>query len=80
MTYMHVVDDNHRDLLALNKHKYVYTKAAGTGQAAQAKTGPLFRPLDMVMVVKCVNGRPILHAIRSNCGSRTVPLGLWLPF
>ena len=37
-------------------------KAAGTGQAAQAKTGPLFRPLDMVMVVKCVDGRPILLA------------------
>ena len=42
------------------------SKAAGTGQAAQAKTGPLFRPFDMVMVVKCGNGRPILHAIRSN--------------
>ena len=43
----------------------MYAKAAGTSQAAQAKTGPLFRLLDMVMVVKCVNGRPILHAIRS---------------
>ena len=26
-------------------------RAAGTGQAGQAKTGPLFWPLDMVLVV-----------------------------
>ena len=38
-------------------------KAAGTGQAAQAKTGPLFRPFDMVMVVKWGNGRTIYYML-----------------
>ena len=47
-------------------------KAAGTGQAGQAKTGPLFP------TVRYGNGRPMLHVKRSNCmisGSRTV---LWV--
>ena len=30
-------------------------KAAGTGQAGQAKTGPLFSALGLVMIVNCID-------------------------
>ena len=35
------------------------SKAAGTGQAGQAKTGPLFLALGLVIIVNCID-RPTL--------------------
>ena len=32
-----------------------YVKATGAGQAGQAKTGPLFSALGLVMIVNCID-------------------------
>ena len=55
---------------------YVYARPPEPVRLVRQKPDHFSRPFDMVMVVTCGNGRPMLHVIRSNCmisGSRTVP-------
>ena len=38
----------------MNKLSFWFLKAAEAGQAGQAKTGPLFSALGLVMIVNCI--------------------------